>query len=130
MKALFHRLHGVAKVPMRSEGAESIERRETIKARKFRHIDQRRVRITRLDEQEHIQALFCPAWRIRRRIDGVSIIRVWAYRYRDQAVSRGMPDISQVRCNGAREEILVRRREYRDASSARARGDCSISYGE
>ena len=41
--------------------------------------DQRRVRITWLDEQEHIQALFCPGWRIRPRIDGVSIIRVLAY---------------------------------------------------
>ena len=79
MKALFHRLHGVAKVPMRSEGAISIERRETIEVRKFRYIDERRVRITWLDEQEHTQALFCPGWRIRPRIDGVSITRVLAY---------------------------------------------------
>src|ERR1700733_5210417 len=53
MKALLHRLHGVAKVPMRSEGAVSIERREPIEVRKFRNIDQRRVRITWFDQQEH-----------------------------------------------------------------------------
>src|SRR5580698_3175941 len=79
MKALFHRLHGVAKVPMRSEGAVSIERREAIEVRKSRNIDERRVRVTWLDEQEHTQALFCPGRRIRPRIHGMSIIRVLAY---------------------------------------------------